>query len=231
MRALLRSALSSAALLEPGKVRTVGGGQTIFVDALGDESCPYRGVFISDFRDPARPYYIAATCAATVPSKDGTGLVLDMREGTLHLAAASDESYRKAEFTRGSLELDISSILFQAKKPKQLSLSELLQPDMRERFGGAALSGEVQRRLSVSFASLLLALLAVPLGVRPMRTGRSAGIISALVITALYWTSFTTGLAAASAGWLPTALAAWIPNAIALLLALVLLRRTARGEY
>src|SRR5262245_41822387 len=231
MRALLRSALSSAALLEPGKVRTVGAGQTIFVDALGDESCPYRGVFISDFRDTARPYYISATCAAPATSTHGARLVLDLREGTIHLAAATEQSYRKAEFTHGALELDLSSILFQQKKPKQLSLPELFQPEMRERFGADALSGEFHRRLSVSCASLLLAVLALPLGIRPLRTGRSAGVISALVVTALYWTSCTTGLAAASAGWLPTTLAAWIPNAIAALLALVLLRRTARGEY
>ena len=71
----------------------------------------------------------------------------------------------------------------------------------------------------------------MPLGIRPLRSGRSAGIIGALLITALYWCTFTAGLAAAEAGWLPAALGIWTPNGIALLLAVVLLRRTARGEY
>jgi lipopolysaccharide export system permease protein len=231
MRALLRSALSSASVLEPGRVRNVSDGTTIYVDAIGDESCPYRGIFFSDFRNPKQPYYIAASCASTSASKDSTGLVLDLQDGTIHLATASDQSYKKADFTHGVLELDLSKILFQPKRLKQHTLLELFEPEVRARLGAEAVEDEVQRRLSLPFASLLLALLAVPLGIRPLRTGRSAGIIGALAITALYWCSFTAGLAAAEAGWLPGWIAAWTPNVIALLLALVLLRRTARGEY
>jgi lipopolysaccharide export system permease protein len=231
MRALLRSALSSASVLEPGRVRNVSDGRTIYVDAIGDETCPYRGIFLSDFTNPTRPYYISASCASTVPSKDAAGLMLDLQEGTLHLATADDESYRKADFAHGSIELDMSRILFQPKRPKQHTLSELLEPDVRARLGASAVDNEIQRRLALPFASLLLALLAVPLGIRPLRTGRSAGLIGALAVTALYWCSFTAGLAASEAGWLPAWIAAWAPNAIALVLALVLLRRTARGEY
>jgi lipopolysaccharide export system permease protein len=230
MRALLRSALSSASLLEPGRVRNVSDGRTIYVDAIGDESCPYRGIFLSDFTNPARPYYIAASCASASTSKDTAGLVLDLRDGTMHLATADDESYRKADFTRGSLELDLSTILFQPKRLKQHTLRELFEPDVRARLGESAVGGEIQRRLALPCASLVLALLAVPLGIRPLRTGRSAGIIGALAVTALYWCTFTAGLAASEAGWLPAWIAVWTPNVIALLLAFALLRRTARGE-
>src|SRR5262249_35662153 len=148
-----------------------------------------------------------------------------------HLADASDQSYHKADFTHGSIEFNLSSVLFQEKKLKQHTLGELLQPQVRKRLGEAEVANEIQRRLALPFASLLLALLAVPLGIRPLRSGRSAGLIGALVITTLYWCLVTAGLAAAEAHWLPPVAGIWAPNLIALGLAIVLLRRTARGEF
>jgi lipopolysaccharide export system permease protein len=232
MRALLRSALSSASLVEPGRVRNVSSGQTIYVDAIGDESCPLRGVLISNFRDPRRPYYLSASCGTiSRKSEQSAGLSLDLRDGTLHLADADDETYHKADFTRGSLELDLTGILFHSKRPKQHTFFELMQPEVRERLGEEAVRSEVQRRLALPFAPLLLAMLALPLGIRPLRAGRSAGIIGAVLITALYWCTFTAGLAAVEAGLVPAWVGTWAPNGIAVVLALALLRRTAHGEY
>src|SRR5262249_56637648 len=95
---------------------------------------------------------------------------------------------------------------------------------------GTALAVQLQRRLSFPFASILLALVAVPLGIRPMRSGRSAGALTAIVVMALYWMAFSLGDMASTRGVVPAWLGFWLPNALALAIGIALMRRLGRSD-
>ena len=72
-----------------------------------------------------------------------------------------------------------------------------------------ALDVQIQRRLAFPLASLLLALVAVPLGIRPVRAGRSMGALTAIGVMALYWVLFSLGEMAAERGVGPAWLGLW----------------------
>jgi lipopolysaccharide export system permease protein len=95
---------------------------------------------------------------------------------------------------------------------------------------GVGLEMQIQRRLAFPLASLLLALIAVPLGIRPLRSGRSAGALTAVVVMALYWLGFSLADMASTKGFMPARFAFWLPNVCALLIGVWLMRRLTRSE-
>jgi LPS export ABC transporter permease LptG/LPS export ABC transporter permease LptF len=73
---------------------------------------------------------------------------------------------------------------------------------------------EAHRRVALPFASLVFALLALPLGVSRVRSGKGAGFALSLGIVLAYWLIFTFGLDQAREGRVPVALGIWGANII-----------------
>ncbi|MBI2369776.1 MAG: LPS export ABC transporter permease LptG [Deltaproteobacteria bacterium] len=72
---------------------------------------------------------------------------------------------------------------------------------------------EMHARLSLPFASVLMALLAIPFTLRNPRAGGVAMAIGlSLALTFLYWLVLSLGLSLGKAGMLPPVLAAWLGN-------------------
>ena len=91
-----------------------------------------------------------------------------------------------------------------------------------------ALEAELYQRVSVPMASLIFALVGVPLGLQPTRNSSSAGFAMSVIIIFVYYALMTMGGALARGGLLPAMLAVWIPNIIGLIAGVVLVRRAAR---
>ena len=136
--------------------------------------------------------------------------------------------------------IDVSQYTDPKPGSSQLTFTELMaakslppgDPEQKRLDGryGTGLSVQIQRRLSFPFASVLLALIAVPLGIRPMRSGRSAGALTAIVVMALYWLAFSLGDMASTRGVVPAWIGFWLPNLLALAIGVVLMRRLARSD-
>src|SRR5262249_43149614 len=67
------------------------------------------------------------------------------------------------------------------------------------------------------FASMVFALLALPLGVTRVRSGKGAGFALSLGIILAYWMVFTVGLDQARDGRLPVGVGIWAANALVLI--------------
>jgi LPS export ABC transporter permease LptF/LPS export ABC transporter permease LptG len=92
-------------------------------------------------------------------------------------------------------------------------------------------AAEAHRRLALPFASLVFALLALPLGVSRVRSGKGAGFALSLGIVLAYWMVFTVGLEQAREGRVPVAIGVWSANVLVLLwviVAYLLMRSPAR---
>jgi LPS export ABC transporter permease LptG len=90
---------------------------------------------------------------------------------------------------------------------------------------------EANRRLALPVASLIFALLSLPLGVSRVRSGKGAGFALSLGIVLVYWMIFTTGLEQAKDGRIPVALGIWAANItvfIWMVVAYVSMRRASR---
>ena len=240
MKVLVRQLATSVKVFPPGRFRALGN-RTIYVDQLGDEACPLRGVLIGDFGDPRRTFYVSAQCGAIAESAELDRISLKLTDGSIHLSESESGRYRKIQFVEMSTEIDLTQYIRPMRRPRDYTLTELFaldamfeagqKPQIRGKGGRRSVEVQIQRRLALPFAPIVLAFLSVPLGIRPVRSGRSAGALTAIAVMALYWCLFSAGkIAAEEIRWLPPVLALWIPNFLIAALGYFLLRRTIRSD-
>ncbi len=84
---------------------------------------------------------------------------------------------------------------------------------------------EFQRRIAVPAACLIFALLGVPIGVRPRRGGRAAGLILALILIGGYYFIFVYGIHMAELGRVSPWLGVWAADIVAAAVGLFFLGR------
>jgi LPS export ABC transporter permease LptG/LPS export ABC transporter permease LptF len=85
---------------------------------------------------------------------------------------------------------------------------------------------EFQRRVAFPAACLVFVLLGVPMGVRPRRGGRAAGLILTLILIGGYYFLFVSGDHMAAQGRISPGWGVWAANIVATALGLILLWRT-----
>ena len=90
------------------------------------------------------------------------------------------------------------------------------------------LEAELYQRVSVPMASLVFALVGIPLGLQPNRNSSSAGFAMSVIIIFFYYALMTMGNALARSGALAPMLAVWIPNIVGLLAGGFLIRRASK---
>lgn len=240
MRSLVRDMARSVEVLQPNEFRALGSDRIVYVESTGDAPCELRGLMIGDFSDPRRPFYVVARCGSILETQSADGLALELLDGSIHFEDDAGERYRRVRFERMETELDISHYLTREKRPRDYTLLQLF--DLAARFEGdqppeergdlnqTVVRIQIHRRIAFSLASVLLSVLAVPLGIQPLRSGRSAGALVAIGLMALYWVLFSVGERTAESGLAAPWVACWAPNAMVVGVGLWLMRRTTRGE-
>lgn len=122
-------------------------------------------------------------------------------------------------------------IVREQKKTEELTMSELKAQIaiMKSQYADTSkLETELYQRITVPMASLIFALIGVPLGLQPTRTPSSVGFALSVVIIFLYYAVMTLSNAIGRSGALPPIYAVWIPNVIGLLAGAILIYRASR---
>ena len=239
LKALVRSLGRSEKLIRPGSFRNIGS-RTLYVHGTGTGDCPLRGVLIGDFSNPERSLYISAECGAIDGDPESSLLSIRLRRGSIHLADPHAGRYRRIRFQKMATHIDLEGYVNPGRRIRELPTRELLELrsqlargeelDVLDSSPEYKLPTHIHRRFAFPLASLALALLALPLGIRPVRTGRSWGAIVALALPALYWGLFSFGEKAGDNGWLPAWIGLWIANVSVAGLGLFLLGRISRSD-
>jgi lipopolysaccharide export system permease protein len=239
MRAFLRQLAGSLTVVEPGRFNELGD-RLIYVHAHGKEDCPLEGILIGDASSAERSFYAAARCGRIVGDPSGNEVAFVLQNGSIHFSDPDPGRYRRISFETMHTSIDISALVDPPQYARDLRFAELLavrrlpadDPKHKRIAGkrGTSLDAQIHRRLAFPLASVLLAVVAVPLGIRPVRSGRSAGALTAIAVMALYWLLFTLGEMAAERGVGPAWLGIWAPNAITLALGVLLVRRISRSD-
>jgi LPS export ABC transporter permease LptG len=73
---------------------------------------------------------------------------------------------------------------------------------------------ELHQRVALPLASLFLAILALPLGITRVHSGKGAGFAMSLVVLLVYWVAFTMARNQSVSGTIPAALGPWAGNLI-----------------
>jgi LPS export ABC transporter permease LptG len=90
---------------------------------------------------------------------------------------------------------------------------------------------ELHQRMALPLASFFFAILALPLGVSRVRSGKGAGFAMSMLVIVVYWVSFTFTRDQAVRGRLSPDWGPWIANAIILVWAVVALWRMKRMPW
>lgn len=239
MRTLVRQLAGSIQVIEPGRFMDLGD-KLVYVHSLGDSSCPLQGVLIGSATEGDRSFYASARCGELDNDPSGHTLGFILHDGSIHFRDPDPSRYRRIRFQTLRTVADVSTYTDPKPGASQLTLTELFevsrlpadsaeQKRLNGRWGNG-LEVQIQRRLAFPLASLLLALIAVPLGIQPLRSGRSAGALTAVVVMAFYWLAFSVADMASTRGYVPPWFGFWLPNTLALLTGILLMRRLTRSE-
>lgn len=238
LRLFVRELIEPSRVILPGRIREVGGN-VIYVHELGDETCPLRGIWLSRTLDDGRLVHVTARCGR-VARDTPDALTLTLTDGSIHFSQARLDAYRRIRFHEMETRVDIWGQLHPARRMRDYRIGKLrariqslaaIQSPSPETLDDL-LDGriELQRRLAIPLAPVVLALLGVGVGISPPRSGRSWGVLFALAILGGYWSLMAVGQIIAEAQLLPVVPAIWMANVVAGALAVVLLARLPRAE-
>ncbi len=208
-------------------------GVVLYSDRYDEERQALKGVIIHDGRDPRRPLTIFAGDGRVGGLPSGGGLRLVLNNGSIHSAGREGE-YRMVTF--GEYVMSVAGLGGGggiSRSETDLSLGELAsQAENRAipRAGRLKASAEFHSRLAFPLASVVFAILAVPLGIQNRRSGKSAGFSASIAILLLYYITLSLLRTLAERGTLPPGLALWLPNLIFAAVGGYLFRLASREE-
>lgn len=202
-------------------------GLVMYTDQYDEESHSLKGVIIHDGRNSERPMTIFARDGIISGAAGNQALLLSLRNGSIHISD-SDGLYRLVQFGEYNMtvgEKGSTSEIF--RNELDMSISEL-----QRRIDNPATStairlkniAELQSRFTFPFASLVFAVLAVPLGIQNRRAGKSAGFTVSMAIILAYYVLMSVARNIAEKGAFPPVFALWTPNFLFLMSGLYLLR-------
>ena len=177
---------------------------------------------------------ILARSGDLYPSLDGSGgLEMDLHQGLLHAYRLDQaEEYRLVPWFESYHDtLDPPAFLqaFQSPRRKTLldmDLPELIQESRVAREQPEPLMREVRlrsvwrelhARFALPLASLLFAVLSLPLGITRVRSGKGAGFALASMVIVIYWIVFTFARDQGARGRIPVSFGVWAANGVILL--------------
>ncbi len=190
-------------------------GIIMYTDHYDERNHTLKGVLINDDRNPDSPMTIFAR-DGNVTTETGTQtLLLTLRNGSIHLAG-SDGLYRLVHFGE--------YIMTVGKKESRIAISrkesDMWLPELRHVIDDPGTSpqdrfkflAEFYSRFTFPFASLVFAILGVPLGIQNRRSGKSGGFTVSIAIILAYYVLMSVVRTLAEKGTLPPVVALWIPN-------------------
>jgi LPS export ABC transporter permease LptG len=129
-------------------------------------------------------------------------------------AGSGKDDYVTYNFSESDINMMLPVPEAKVNKPfTEQSMHELLRVPLVGDEGRGARS-EFHKRLAWPVAALVLALVAIPLGVSSRKGGKSAGVVLALILVLGYYILWMMGLSFVRDGRVPPGVGAWLPNMV-----------------
>lgn len=208
-------------------------GLVLYTDHYDEEQRRLTGIIIHDSRETARPLTVFASegFMAGGASRDQVRLVL--ANGSIH-TAGKDDGYRLVNFGQyvmtlnakgggaagGRNELDMDS-----SELRRMIAAPGTAPQTRFK-----MLTELHGRFALPAASLVFAVLAVPLGMQNRRSGKSGGFSISIAVLLSYYILMSLLRTLAERGALAPIIALWLPNIIFLTIGCFLLKMASQEQ-
>jgi lipopolysaccharide export system permease protein len=159
---------------------TKNGARVIYAEVVDHQQDEAGRVFIRTERDDAMQVIFARHASQTTDQTSGKQILV-FTDGYLYEFSRSGEEGRVIQFEQSAMPLEPKENLRQKYRVKAASTGALLRSDDSEEIA------EFQWRFSTPLATILLALIGVPLSRSSPRHGKYAKITTAVVIFAVYY--------------------------------------------
>jgi len=205
----------------------------------------WKHVFLADLTEPASPHITTADNALVVnepavPGDSAGAIRLHLLDGTQHQVSSTNPGqYNISTFSTTDIPIQTNTNddthVTRADTPiHALGLGELYRlsrvpPKDAGDLGSRPYKIELQSRFSYPCACFVLMLVGVPLGLSSKRSGRSTGIILAIVLVFVYYLTSLVGVALAKSGKVSPFLGVWSANIVFTIVGVLLLQQLSRG--
>lgn len=214
------SSRSVAGLLTAGRfVELLNGGAVVFTESLSENKEQFRNIFVHRELDDGS--FEVETAAYAVYQHDkltGDEFIVFV-DGSTTVAKPGSHQFRTTTFSQHGIKLPDRASASSATKISAQSVTRLWQSS------DPAASAELQWRISIPLAAVLLAILAVPLAHTSPRQGRYSRIALAILIYVPYANLLVLSRKWIAAGSLSPMIGLWWVHGLLLILAFVLSAR------
>ncbi len=189
----------------------------LYVQDAAAAATQWRGVFLASAGNAEGSGVTVARDAQVINEDEGNRVELHLGPGSTHqYDPRSPDRYNVTTFGENDLAVDISGSI---SSPKNTTLSVAERP-VSGLFGDKSphwrdVRVELNNRLAFPAACLVFALLGVPIGVRPRRGGRAAGLVLTLVLIGGYYFLWIAGNHWARQGRVSAFSGIWAANIVA----------------
>jgi len=220
------SARSDVSQISPGAFREVKRGQRVFfVEALADDASQVGNVFVATFQEGKLGVVMSDVAYQQFAENGDRFMVLE--HGRRYEVEPGSPEFKVMEFERYRVRTEDGEAKPTERLPNRMPITELLaDPSNKAR-------GELLWRIGTPVSALILALLAIPLSYVNPRAGRSANMLIAVLIYAIYSNLLWVCQAWVAQGKLPFWIGVWIVHGAMLipLLAMFYRRQAVRMPW
>ncbi len=203
--------------IEPGRFVSIGpAGAVVYGERIREDGM-MENVFLQRRLDNGRLEVVVARLGEQVESDDPDVRFLVLHEGRRYEGIPGTAEFRVVEFLEHGIPYRLPSLDPPDLRPRAMTFRSLMQSD------DLALIAEMQWRIGVPLATIILAILAVPLSRTQPRAGRYGRLAIGLLVFIIYLNMLSAAKAWIEQGTISPALGLWWVHGLALLYALVLL--------
>jgi lipopolysaccharide export system permease protein len=208
-------------------------GLVVYVDRVPLQGNHMEGILIYDQREKGKSNTILAKEGFIVNNPESQEIILRLRNGDIHRFEPEAHTFQKITFDTYDLKLELAKTF--AAIERKLKDWEMSIDDIRKKMEEIKRTGgnttlyeiELHKRYAIPFTCIVFALIGVPLGIQPHRSGRSYGFILSIFILIAYYVSLTASEILAARKIIPAFSAGWAPNLLFSGLGIYLLVKTA----
>ena len=212
------SARSELSRVSPGTFREVKKGQRVFfVEALADDASRVGNVFVASMQEGKLGVVMSDSGSQEIAANGDRFVVLE--NGRRYEVEPGSPEFKIMEFQRYRVRTEEGVAKPAERSPSRLPITELLLD------GSNQARGELLWRIGIPVSALILALLAIPLSYVNPRAGRSANMLIAILIYAVYSNLLSISQAWVAQGKMSFWVGVWAVHAMMLLPLVILFYR------
>ncbi len=198
-------------------------GIVLYVDQISANDGTLHGVMISDDRNRGQQSTIIARNGVVLPDKERQTVTLRLYQGSVFGLETENHASHVTSFQIYDLNLEPqTTINFAVLTPDEMNYARLVATIAAARAAGHPnyfAESERAGKFTVPFASVLFAILGIPLGLKPARGGQSERFGVAIALFFFYYALMRVGENLAQTGRLGALPAMCIPDLLFALLA------------